>query len=305
MDVKFAILRVTAVILAGYGISLVIMSIVLKLRGKPIKGIWIRYLIWFLIIPPLLFPLLYCRIMFQMIILLLSLLLFREYTNVVGLWKDRIYTAVCYAEIILCYVPVFLNRFGFFQVMPIYLIVLVLLVPIIRGEYEHMIQKSCLAMLGITYFGWFLSHLAFLRNPEEGVAYIFFLFLLVASNDASSYISGRIFGKTPLTSRLSPRKTNEGFIGGIVAVLILAFLLQPFTPHFTPLHRVLFGLVIAVGGTCGDLVMSFIKRDLGLKDFGKVLPGHGGLLDRFDSIIFVTPLFFHLVNFFYPVIKNS
>jgi phosphatidate cytidylyltransferase len=65
---------------------------------------------------------------------------------------------------------------------------------------------------------------------------------------------------------------------------------------------VLLAFVIAVGATCGDLVMSFIKRDLQLKDFGKVLPGHGGLLDRLDSVIFVAPLFFHLVNLFYPLV---
>ncbi len=303
MDIKVLILYTIGLILALYGIILGIMSIVLKIKGRGIKSIWIRYLTWFLIIPPLLFPLLYSKILFQIIILVLSLLLFREYVRVVGLWKDSVYVLICYIEIMLCYIPVFLNRFGFFQVMPIYIIILVLLVPIIRGEYEHMIQKSCLAMLGVTYFGWFLAHIAFLRNLPMGIEYIFFLGVLVASNDAGSYIFGRLLGKSPLAPKISPQKTKEGFIGGMIMVIILAFLLKIFTPEFTAFHRIFFALIISIGGTCGDLVMSFIKRDLGLKDFGKILPGHGGLLDRFDSMIFVTPLFFHIVNLFYSIVN--
>jgi len=297
------ILKAVLLTLFGYGLFLVVLSFILKVMGRPIKKIWTRYLTWFIIIPPFLLPLLYSKYLFQAIFLFLSILLFREYANVVGLWKDRGYVTVCYIEIVFCYFPIFLNRFGFFQVIPIYLIVLVLLVPIIRGEYKHMIQKSCLAMLGVTYFGWFLSHVAFMRNIDGGIGYIFYLFILVISNDAGSYLSGKIFGRTPLVPKISPKKTNEGFVGGIILVIFFSFLFASFTPEFTIFHRIMLALVISVGGTCGDLVMSFIKRDLGLKDFGRVLPGHGGLLDRFDSLIFVSPLFFHLVNLLYSFVE--
>jgi phosphatidate cytidylyltransferase len=302
VDVTKTIIYIMAFILAVYGVVIVIMSIIFKLQKKDVKSMWVRYLTWFLIIPPLLISLLFSERIFQAIILLLSLLCLREYSRVVGLWKDAYYMVLCYFAILFCFVPVFLNRFGFFQVLPIYLVLIVLLVPVMRGEYEHMIQKSCLAMLGVVYFGWFFAHIAFLRGTQNGIAYVFLLFVLVETNDATSYLTGRLFGRHKLTPRISPNKTNEGFIGGIICVVLLSFLLGFLAPQFSTIHRILFALVISVGGTCGDLVMSFIKRDLQLKDFGKVLPGHGGLLDRLDSLVFVAPLFFHLVNFFYPLV---
>ena len=186
--------------------------------------------------------------------------------------------------------------------MPVYLITFVLLLPIIRGEYEHMVQKSCLAMLGVIYFGWLFAHIAFFVNVKNGISYVFLLFLLVEINDASGYIFGRLFGRHKLVAKISPNKTNAGFLGGLFVVVGLSFALKFLAPDFSIFHRILFAAIISVGGACGDLVMSYIKRDLKIKDFGQTLPGHGGLLDRFDSIIFVAPLFFHFVNLFYRIV---
>jgi phosphatidate cytidylyltransferase len=210
---------------------------------------------------------------------------------------------VSYLCIISCYIPIVLGYFGFFQAMPVYLVIIILLLPIVRGEYEHMIQKSCLAMLGVTYFGWLFAHVAYFVNVRNGIALIFYLFLLVEMNDASGFIFGNLFGKRKLLPKISPKKTVAGFLGGLFFTTGMSFALQFLTPEFSVIHRILFAAVISVGGTCGDLVMSFIKRDLKVKDFGHILPGHGGLLDRFDSIILVAPLLFHLVNLFYPLVN--
>lgn len=302
MDVKKNILLTIGLILAGYAVILIIMTLILKLKQKSVKKMWVRYFTWFLIIPPILIPLIYSTIIFQIVIFILSILAYREYANVVGLWKDKYYSIFCYLGITATFVSVFIDRFGFFQVMPIYLVVFSLLIPIMRGEFEHMIQKACLSILGVIYFGWFFAHIAFLKNVTHGVAYIFFLLILTEINDASAYIFGKLFGKNKLLPEISPNKTNEGFLGGLLIVIGLSFLLAPITPQFNPLHRIIFAATISVGGTCGDLVMSFIKRDLQIKDFGRILPGHGGLLDRFDSVVFVAPLFFHLVNLFYGIV---
>lgn len=302
MDIKEIILFTMAAILGGYAVILLVLSIVFKLQKKNIKSMWIKYLTWFLIIPPILIPLVLSPIAFKIVILILSLLLFREYSNVVGLWKDRYFVLLCNLAIILCYVPIFLGYFGFFQAMPVYLITFVLLLPIIRGEYEHMVQKSCLAMLGVIYFGWLFAHIAFFVNVKNGISYVFLLFLLVEINDASGYIFGRLFGRHKLVAKISPNKTNAGFLGGLFVVVGLSFALKFLAPDFSIFHRILFAAIISVGGACGDLVMSYIKRDLKIKDFGQTLPGHGGLLDRFDSIIFVAPLFFHFVNLFYRIV---
>lgn len=302
MDISTRVLMIMGVVLGGYAVVLLIMTLIFKLRGVSTKKLWVRYLAWFIIIPPLLIPLIYSRIIFQVVILVLSLLNFHEYSNVVGLWKDKYFSILCNAIIMLLYIPVFFQRFGLFQVVPIYMIIFVLLIPIMKGEYEHMLQKSCLAMFGLIYFGWFLAHIAYMRNVSNGIAYVFLLFLLVESNDAGSYIVGKIFGKHKLSPNISPGKTNEGFIGGILFVIILSFLLKNLAPEFSNVHRFLFAVLIAIAGTCGDLIISFIKRDLKIKDFGHVIPGHGGILDRFDSVIFAAPLFFHFVNLFYKIL---
>ncbi len=303
MDIKTIILLTMAGILGSYAILCAILSIIFKIKKKSVKSLWIKYLTWFIIIPPLLIPLVFSTLAFQIVILILSLLLFREYTHVVGLWKDRYYIVLCNIAIISCYIPIILKYFGFFQTMPVYLIVLIFLVPIVRGEYEHMIQKTCLSMLGVIYFGWLFAHIAYFVNVRNGIAFVFLLFILVEINDASGYIFGKLFGKRKLVPKISPNKTNAGFIGGILSVIGLSFVLKFLAPDFSVFHRILFAVIISVGGTCGDLVMSIIKRDLKIKDFGRILPGHGGLLDRFDSIIFVAPLFFHFVNLFYRIVN--
>lgn len=302
MNIKTVILITMGAVLGGYAIILSILTIVFRIQKKNVGRMWVKYLTWFIIIPPILIPLVFSPVAFKVIILILSLLCFREYANAVGLWKDRYFIILSNLAIIVCYIPVFLGYFGFFQAMPVYLIIFVLLLPIVRGEYEHMVQKACLAMLGITYFGWLFAHIAFFVNIKNGIAYIFLLFLLVESNDASGYIFGKLFGKHKLIPKISPRKTDAGLIGGLLVVIGLSFALKFLAPNFSVFHRILFASVISIGGTSGDLVMSYVKRDLKIKDFGRILPGHGGLLDRFDSIIFVAPLFFHLVNLFYTIV---
>jgi phosphatidate cytidylyltransferase len=286
-------------ILLGFGIIVCVLTLVLKRRGGDVKSLWIRYSVWFLIVPPILLPLIFSKYLFHSVILLLSVLCFREYARVTGLWKDRMLVLVGYCAIACIYFPVYQGDYGFYQAFPIWAVLLILLVPVVRGEFEHMIQKSCLAVLGVVYFGWFLSHLAYMRNVPHGIEYVFFLMLLVESNDAFAYIWGKLFGRHRLTPKISPNKTVEGAIGGIVSVVILALCLRYLLPFALIPHVVAIALLISVFGMVGDLTISFIKRDLKIKDTGDLIPGHGGLLDRFDSLIYTVPIYFHFFRFFY------
>jgi len=149
------IIAVVGGMLGAFGAVVGIASVIFKARGKPIAPLWTRYAAWFVIIPVILIPLLLSRAAFQAVIVLLSLLCFREYSHATGLWKDRKITLACYAAIAIIAYPVFDNWYGLYQAMPIYAIAFILLVPILRGAYEHMVQKTCLAVLGVAYFGWF------------------------------------------------------------------------------------------------------------------------------------------------------
>jgi phosphatidate cytidylyltransferase len=121
----------------------------------------------------------------------------------------------------------------------------------------------------------------------------------VTLNDVAAYACGRLFGRRPLRSNISPKKTWEGALGGAAVSLLLPWLLRFSFPHFGVWELILTGLIVGIGGQLGDLSISVIKRDLGVKDMGSSIPGHGGILDRIDSLIYVAPLFFHMTRLFH------
>jgi phosphatidate cytidylyltransferase len=288
-------------LLALFAVFIVLYSIFLLARGKKQEALslWVKYLVWFAIIPVLLFPLLIGRNYFISLILILSLLCYREFTRAVGLWKDAWFCWVGYISIVLIHVGVYIDWFGLYNAVPIYCMLVTLAIPIFRGEFENMIQKTCLTVLGILYFGWFFSHIGFLTNMQNGFGHIFFLFVLVELNDAMAFLSGKLFGKHKMTPKISPNKTWEGAAGAMLATIGFAFIFRFAIPQYADWQVLAIGLLLSIGGTFGDLVISFIKRDLQLKDMGQLIPGHGGLLDRFDSIVFAAPIFFHFTRYFF------
>jgi phosphatidate cytidylyltransferase len=183
--------------------------------------------------------------------------------------------------------------------LPVYVVCLILIVPIARNRTSGQLQNSALAVLGFIYVGWMFSHVGFLANSAHAYGYLLFLLLAVETNDVAAFTWGKLVGRRKLRDAISPNKTWGGAIGALAFSMALPWLLRFSFPHFGPLQLVLAGLIVGVGGQLGDLALSVIKRDLGVKDMGSLIPGHGGLLDRVDSLIFTAPLFFHMVRWFY------
>lgn len=145
-----------------------------------------------------------------------------------------------------------------------------------------------------------LSHVALLfglKHPENATyntaSLIFFVLFLTGINDVLQYIWGKTFGKRKILPEISPNKTLAGLIGGVCSTIVLAAIIAPYLTPFTFIQSLGAGLIIGLGGFLGDVCMSAIKRDLGVKDYSNFLPGHGGILDRLDSLIYTAPLFFH------------
>ncbi|MEK6797194.1 MAG: phosphatidate cytidylyltransferase [Spirochaetota bacterium] len=293
------VLILAAGIMTGFGVLTGILTIVLLVRRQEIKTLWTRFFAWFVIIPPLLIPLVLGRHAFQAVMLMLSLFCFNEYARATGLWKDRPLMIAASIAITVIFIPIFLFDYGFYQAFPVFAASFIIVLPIIRGRFTHMIQQTCLGILGIIYFGWFLSHVAYIRNLPHGIEYIFILIVLVESNDAFAYVWGKILGKHKLIPLISPNKTIEGALGALISVIVLALFLRLLVPYVEVPIMLLLAALVSVLGMLGDLVISFIKRDLSIKDTGSFIPGHGGLLDRFDSLILVAPAFFHFLRFFY------
>lgn len=182
-----------------------------------------------------------------------------------------------------------------FYLMPVFVIMFVLIIPIFMGKYEGMVMRESVTIFGILYFGWFLGHLILMRNLPDGFGYIVFLAAAVVLNDVLAYTFGRLWGKTQLTPAISPKKTVEGAMGGLLGSLLAVVVFHYAVPALGWPAAICGGLLIGVAAPLGDLIISVMKRDMSVKDSGTLIPGHGGLLDRVDSLIFATPAFYYYV----------
>ncbi len=146
---------------------------------------------------------------------------------------------------------------------------------------------------GIIYIPVILSFLVLIRMGEDGNTWIYLILLIVAAGDTGAYYAGTYFGKNKLIPWVSPKKTIEGFIGGLVLTIIAGSVYKYYTlPDLLWPQTILFFFCIGIAGPSGDLFESMLKRVGGIKDSGAILPGHGGLLDRIDALLFATPVMF-------------
>jgi phosphatidate cytidylyltransferase len=228
----------------------------------------------------------------------LTMLSFKEFTLISGLVRDRWVTGVIYTGIAMVGI-VSLTRSSLAAVT-ISIFALVLLLPIVRNSARGAVQQMSLGLLAFLYLGWMFGQLGFLANASDAYGYLCYLIFATEVNDVAAFTFGKIFGRHPLRSAISPGKTWEGAVGALAVAMALPWLLRFSFPFFGTRQLLLAGLIVGVGGPLGDLSLSVIKRDLGAKDWGAAIPGHGGVLDRIDSLIFVAPLFRLLTDYYYP-----
>lgn len=168
---------------------------------------------------------------------------------------------------------------------------------------KNSLENISVTLFGILYVIYPLTLFNFFVFPEAPLdtrydpTLLIYLYILIWAYDSGAYLFGVTFGKHRLFERISPKKSWEGFFGGWILALAVALLLQRIFPKFDTGFMLLIATIVTITGTLGDLVESMIKRNLGIKDSGKFLPGHGGLLDRFDSILFASPFVYLLIHF--------
>ncbi|HEX6143995.1 MAG TPA: phosphatidate cytidylyltransferase [Geminicoccaceae bacterium] len=197
--------------------------------------------------------------------------------------------------------------YGMFIIfIPVYMFLLLPLRMVIAGEVQGFLRAAGVLHWGLMVTVFSISHMAFLLvlpaagNPGAGGAgLLLYLLFLTQFNDVAQYVWGRRFGRRKVVPSVSPNKTLEGLLGGVATTAVLAVALAPWLTPFDPLTAAIAGLAIGAAGFAGDVTISAVKRDLGVKDSGSLLPGHGGILDRIDSLTFTAPLFFHFVWYAY------
>ncbi len=178
---------------------------------------------------------------------------------------------------------------------------------VFRREMSQSLAHMAITVFGIMYVGWLGSHLVLLRQlpgtmameSTVGGRLVLLTALLTWATDTSAYLFGVSIGRHKLIPRISPNKTVEGAVGGLLGAAVVGWLLtKGMVPFITPMAGIFLGLAVGVMAQLGDLVESLIKRDVGIKDTAELIPGHGGVLDRFDSMLFTAPVVYYYFRFF-------
>ncbi|MDH3968457.1 MAG: phosphatidate cytidylyltransferase [Rhodospirillales bacterium] len=239
---------------------------------------------------------------------LISFLALKEYLSLIPTRRaDRRVLFWAYLAIPVQFLWVFMEWYGMFIIfVPVYMFLGLAFRMVIGGVTQGFLRAAGMLHWGLMVTLFSLSHVAYLlalpaegNPPAGGPGLLLFLVVATEANDVFQYLWGRGLGRHKVIPSVSPNKTWEGLIGGVSTTILLAALLSVWLTPFSWPYALAAGLIIGLGGFCGDVTISAVKRDLGVKDSGSLLPGHGGILDRVDSLAFTAPLFFHFTYYFY------
>jgi phosphatidate cytidylyltransferase len=192
--------------------------------------------------------------------------------------------------------------YGLFSIfIPVYAFLALPAISTLAGDTEAFLSRSARVQWGLMLGVYALSHapgLYLLDTPVPSSHLLLYLVAVVQLSDVLQYVFGKLFGRRRLSPSISPSKTIEGLAGGGLSAVLVGVALSGLTPFSLP-AAALMSAAIVIAGFFGGFVLSAVKRDLGAKDWGTMIEGHGGVLDRLDSIIFSAPIFFHLVRYWY------
>jgi phosphatidate cytidylyltransferase len=196
--------------------------------------------------------------------------------------------------------------YGMFIIfIPVFMLLSLPVRMVLSKETQGFVESASQIQWGLMIFVFGLSHMAYLltlpkigETVANGRTLVLFLVFVVEMSDVLQYIWGKTIGRHKIIPTVSPNKTWEGFAGGIATAMLLSLAIRFLTPFSIP-ETLFVSFLITVAGFFGGAVMSAVKRDFGVKDFGSVIPGHGGMLDRVDSLCYAAPVFFHYVRYFY------
>lgn len=231
----------------------------------------------------------------------------REFITITPTTSDDYYALLFafYIALPVQYIFVAMDWYGMFSIfIPVYVFLLLPILASIKGSTKNFLERTAKVQWGLMITVYCISCVpALLTLDIKGyenrhLLLIAFLVIVVQLSDVLQYVFGKLLGKRKIAPSLSPSKTVEGFVGGIISASLIGACLWWITP-FSFLQAGMISLMITLLGFMGGLVMSSIKRDQGIKDWGHMIEGHGGMLDRLDSVCFAAPIFFHVVRYWW------
>lgn len=299
--------------LAGLFVLLIVASLITALltRSKPEKDfteLKQRVSSWWIMVTVFTLAMVLSRNVSLVFFGFISFLALKEFLSMIPTRRaDRRVLFWAYLAIPFQYFWVSMEWYGMFIIfIPVYMFLFLPMRMVIIGETREFLRAAGTLHWGLMTMVFSLSHLAYLLVlpvsegfSAGGAGLVLYLVFLTQFNDVSQFIWGKMLGKHKIIPRVSPNKTWEGFLGGVCTTTLLAMLLSTVLTPLSLGMAAIAGLIISTAGFIGDVTVSALKRDIGVKDSGSLLPGHGGILDRIDSLTYSAPLFFHFIYYFH------
>jgi len=274
-------------------------------KTSPSHELWLRTRSWWLMCAVVFAALSINQTSALLLFGFLSFMALKEFISIVPVrLTDRRALFWAYIAIPFQYLWVAQGWYGMFIIfIPVYLFLFLAARLVLLGETKGFIRSAGVIHWALMLTVFSISHIAYLlvlpvKNSDAGaIGLVLYLIVLTQFNDVAQFCWGKTVGKRPIAPKVSPNKTQAGFWGGLVTTTIIGALLAPQLTPLTIPQGLLAAAMIAITGFFGDLVLSAVKRDLQIKDCSQLIPGHGGLLDRLDSLMFSAPVFFHLTYY--------
>lgn len=291
-------------VLGSIAALLSLASILVWRQGNPSGELALRVRSWWVMVGVFGGALLLHRTALIALLAFVSFLALKEYLSVIPTRRaDRRVLFWAYLSIPVQYAFVYFENYGMFIIfVPVYMFLFLPMVMTLIGETQRFLTAIGTLHWGLMLTVFCLAHLAFLvvLPPDgEGPQLLLYLVVLTQANDVAQYLWGKRFGRRKVLPSVSPNKTVEGLLGGVATTTLLSLVLGTLLTPMPWYMTLIVGFLLALAGFVGDVSVSAFKRDLGVKDVSSLIPGHGGILDRIDSLTYTAPLFFHIIRFFF------
>jgi phosphatidate cytidylyltransferase len=283
---------------AAIGVMAVTGKLSPALRTEIIK----RTVAWGVMVPIVVLPILFGKLPTTVLVALLSIACYREFARATGLFRDLLMSVLVVTAILALNFAALDNWYDMFVAVPGIAIIVITAAAILRDQPKGFLQRVGLTALSVLLFGLCLAHISSMTNAPDYRGPMLLLLACVGLNDIFAFCVGKTIGGPKLAPNTSPGKTLSGALGAIVLTTLTVVLLGPhvFTSELREMHHLaVIGIILSVCGILGDLTISSVKRDVGIKDMGALIPGHGGVLDRCNSLLLAAPAMFHYIGYFH------
>lgn len=279
----------------------------IKKKGK-LKEIKLRIISWWVISALTLGSVILGKYGVIVFFAAVSFLGLSEYLKIIPQRKvDKRIPLYLFLAILLQYYWVSIEWYNMFLVfIPVYVFLFLPIRLMLTGEIQDYLRSASFMYWGMMMNVFCISHLAYLfllpsikTAGTYGAGHVMYLIFLTEANDVAQFLWGKMLGKRKIAPSISPNKTWAGFLGGVFTTTVASLFLGPFLTPMNIFYSAVAGAGISIFGFFGDISVSAIKRDIGVKDSGSLIPGHGGILDRIDSLTYTSLLFFHFSKYFY------